>query len=82
MTKPLMNTSVVTYECAIAEDPLRDRLAQEVLASFGLLTDEGKVKPGITFTVNRGDSRKGGYAVRITRDMAKDTTPRIEGPKP
>ena len=81
MTAPLMNTTIVTYEVSITEDQLRARLAQEVMAHFGLLTATGTPAPGVSPKVLRGDGRIGGYRVRISRDMSKDTTPRLNGPE-
>jgi len=72
----LIDTSIVTYEIAIDEEEIRNRLSIEVMDSLGLLRD-GKPADGITVKVLRGEARKGGYRVRITRDMKLDTTPRI-----
>lgn len=80
MTRPLMDPGIVTYEVAISEDQLRARLAAEVMGHFGLITDSGKPLPGVSPNVVRGDGRNAGYRVRITRDMSKDTTPRLAGP--
>lgn len=73
---PLIETTVITYETSVTEEQLRARLANEVMEGLGLLRD-GTQAPGCSVTVLRGDGRKGGYRVRITRDMTKDTTPRL-----
>lgn len=75
----LIDTTIITYETSVSEAELRSRLEREVLESLGLI-HEGKHAPGITINTLRGDGRSGGYRVRITRDMSKDTTPRIAAP--
>jgi hypothetical protein len=76
----LLDTMIVTHECTISEDTLRDRLEREMLEGLGLI-HEGKVAAGVSINTLRGDSRKGGYRVRVTRDMSKDQTPRIAAPE-
>lgn len=76
---PLITSSVLTYEATVGEEDLRERLALEVLDQLGLLKD-GKRLPGVTYEVLRGEGRKPGYVVRVRRDMAKDTTLRLEAP--
>ena len=73
---PLIDTTIITYETSITEDQLRARLGNEVMEGLGLLRD-GKPAPGCSVNVLRGEGRQGGYRVRITRDMAKDTTVRL-----
>jgi|GEM_PF-4277715 len=77
----LIDTSIVTHEIEVGEDELRARLLSEVCEALGCFGPDGKLRPGITTQVLRGENRKGGYRVRIRRDMSKDNTPRIEGPK-
>lgn len=72
----LIDTTLITYEVAISEDDLRQRLVKEVLEGLGLY-HEGKLPPGTSHNVLRGDGRSGGYRIRITRDMSKDKTPRL-----
>ena len=77
----LMDMGIITTEVAISEETLRDRLKAEVLENLGMIGPDGEVRPGVTSKVLRGEGGKGGYRVQITRDMSKDTTPRIEGPR-
>lgn len=75
--KPLMDCSLITHEVAVTEEDLRARLLAEVMAGLGLTAEDGKPRPGVTGRVLRGESRRGGYRVQVTRDMTKDTTPRL-----
>lgn len=77
----LMNTSIITHEIEVSEEDLRARLSREVCEALGCYDKFGALRPGITVKVLRGESRTGGYRVRVRRDMTKDTTPKIEGPK-
>ena len=77
MSGGLIDTSVITYEVTIDEEALRQRLESQVLADLGLLREGGKLPPGVCVKTLRGETRVGGYRVRVTRDMAKDTTPRL-----
>lgn len=60
--KPLLNTGTMTVEFCVTEDELRARLLQEAMETLHL----SDATSGI---VRRGDSRRGGYVVRITRDV-------------
>jgi hypothetical protein len=77
----LIDTSIVTHEIEVSEDELKARLAREVCTALGCYGADGKLRPGIEVKVLRGEARKGGYRVRVRRDMKQDKTPRIEGPK-
>ncbi len=77
----LIDTSIVTHEIEVSEEELRHRLTREVCEALGCYDDKGNLRKGISVTALRGESRKGGYRVRVRRDMRLDTTPRIEGPK-
>lgn len=77
----LIDTSIVTHEIEVSEEELRHRLSREVCEALGCYGDDEKLRPGIDVTVLRGEGRKGGYRIRVRRDMKLDKTPRIEGPK-
>lgn len=77
----LIDTSIVTHQIEVSEDDIRARLAREVCEALGCYDSDGFLRPGIEVSVLRGEGRKGGYRVQVRRDMKKDTTPRIEGPK-
>ena len=82
MSRPLIDSTIITYEVTVSEDDLRKRLSDQVVDDLGLRrTTPTGLPPGTHVTVLRGDGRKGGYRVQITRDMSKDDTPRIEGGK-
>lgn len=72
----LIDSSIVTFEASISEEEIKHRLSMTVMEDLGHLR-EGKMPPGTTVKVLRGEGGKGGYRVRITRDMKLDTTPRI-----
>lgn len=77
----LIDTSIVTHEIEVSEEEIRARLAREVCTALGCYGENGALRKGIEVSVLRGESRKGGYRVRVRRDMKQDNTPRIEGPK-
>lgn len=77
----LIDTSIVTHEIEVGEEELRHRLTREVCEALGCYDDKGNLRKGITVSVLRGENGKGGYRVRVRRDMKLDKTPRIEGPK-
>ena len=82
-TPRLLDMSVVTYEVRLSDVDLKARLEHELLAGLGLLDDAGKPKPGVTATVLRyGERTRGGYDVRVTRDMSKSTDKALPSPGP
>ena len=63
-------------------DPVKLRLGiGYVIQSAGLMPHQRVIDNVATVPVLRGESRTGGYRVRVRRDMKQDNTPRIEGPK-
>ncbi len=74
----LIDTTVITTEIAITEEDLKRRLLEEALAGLGLTADNASVTEA---KVLRGENRRGGYRIRIRRDMALDDTKRLEAPK-
>lgn len=80
-TVQLLDMSVVTYEVRLSDIDLKARLERELLGGLGLLDDTGKPKPGVTATVLRyGERPRGGYNVRVTRDMSKSTDKALPAP--
>lgn len=68
----LLNKGVVTHEFTILDLDLKIALAREAMESFGLCDADGKPLPGVTWSVLRtGRNATAGYAVRVTRDIAK-----------
>lgn len=53
------------FTATITEDEVKQWLLEEVLAKLGGLNPDGSMPDGISFTIRRGDSRKGGYTVQI-----------------
>ena len=74
----LINTQVLKSVATVGEDDLRRRLAYEVMEQLGFL-DNGKVTPGVTWAVLRGEGRNPGYVITIERDMTKDTRAKLAG---
>lgn len=62
----LIRPETIAFEASITEDELRDRMAREVMESVGALDATGKPAPGVSAKVTRGQSRKGGYTIRVT----------------
>ena len=80
-TVQLLDMSVVTYEARLSDIDLKARLERELLGGLGLLDDAGTPKPGVTATVLRyGERTRGGYDVRVTRDMSKSTDKALPAP--
>lgn len=77
MTRSLIDTSVVTHAAEVPEDALRLRLAQDLAAMHGLTDAAGELLEGVTYRVTRGEGRKGGYQITVSRRV-DPTTPKIE----
>lgn len=77
----LLTSRVITYEVSIDEAQVRERLIEEALEQLGLPVKPAERPKGMMANCLRGEGGKGGYRVRITRDLDKEDTPKIEGPR-
>lgn len=60
----LIVPNTISFRASIAEDELRNRMADEVLGQIGGLDENGKRHPGIKVDVRRGPH--GGYTIDVS----------------
>lgn len=77
----LIDPNVITHHGSITEEDLRTRLLFEAFEQAGWMGEDGKPLKGVGGSVLRGDGRRGGYRVEVSRDLRKSDQARIEGPR-
>lgn len=77
----LIDPNVITHHGEICEGELRERMLAEAIEQAGWMGEDGRPINGVTGTVHRGEGRRGGYRVTVSRDLRKSDQPRIEGPR-
>lgn len=80
MRRYLIDPNVITHSGTISEDELKARLVSEALEQAGWLDAEGLPLKGVTSSIYRGDGRRGGYRVQISRDLRLSDQARIAPP--
>ena len=62
----IIRPDTINFHASITEDELKARLAHEVLEQIGALGPDGKRLQGVSVSVRRGTSRRGGYDIDVS----------------
>lgn len=80
MRRRLIDPNTISHEGSISEDELRARMLRDAYEDAGWIGPDDKPIKGCTGAVHRGEGRKGGYHLRISRDLRLSDQTLIPGP--
>lgn len=80
--RSLIDTNIIIHSGSIDEDALRQRMAMDAIEQAGWIGPDGTPVNGVTWSIHRGESRKGGYKIEVRRDIRLSDQPKLAAPPP